>query len=1110
MRYEVCLTTSSSVNCSDRDFHSVGVNTSFSFTQDNTTYSDMYFVVVKAINNAGLASTPASKALGLNVQGEDKFSVNNCSTLGQDNSCVESSSSPLYKSNVLRISCFDDLITASWQRIHDKQSSIFKVEWCVGLLNTTCDIRSWESISVALSSLSSIIPSLSNFSKVYMKIRFTNIFGITKMLTSGPCVPTKIHPPIVKVREIKNLNATDDIDFQRDLTTLAVTWDTSYDVSNHRVQVALTDTSMNIAKSLKFVDVSSKKNQVIFVNLTLKGFAKYYSVVRIWNEFDLYSDSYSNGVITVPDHPFLIDVNIEKKLFSDDNRWKQYFNNNNFFIENESSKITHLSNPLNMLLNLSGTENIPSDIMIEMDRTFQDAPCLFKLFIERVTAEYNQENKTTASHTIFDQTHVYDADHTCCAEQNPSPKTIFPDRTLKAVTKLTNFGMSVATLNNSLIAVASQSAVHIFPSKGYEHISPLHFMKFDHTEDFSPIIIKGMHDQLLISGNGKVFLYDIVLKSPNTSVLEVVINHCTEIKPREESSCSGSETWSSKEAVGKSVAYDFNKTIAIGGFDTKQHSGVVAIFEKQNTWKMQQTIRVQQSDLLFGRCIAINKDFLIILGGQTYPITLYRRTSYNLWSKDETLSVNLKGMNPNATNIYLTNENELFVISSENRYLHAFQLNPNSSLIEFICRHVFLEDVVLSGSLDIIRTKSMVIAVGCKVGDNEGATLLSYGTKKLCHEIGSVIMKPELGFDYRTVTTAKLSVALLDDQIIIGVPELPTWQEDGEDSGTGLVFLATFCSSNSVRSKRLEFGRTHTICRRCGKEGKAYSGFDEQCVNCTNVFCANQTYMEFGVDEFDNSLSQNNESPAVVQNISNNNLTVMETSRISGNFYQADSKQSYFARLFQLSAAGFESRRESSPIWFDNTSPEPGQVYDGLDSFHNCSGDITLGSTHQCTSRDFTESDVDFTSNTTTIKARWFGFRDNESSIESYHWCIGSTPLSDDIMGCVNTTDRFNGSFSGLSLSHGNMYYTTVVACNLVKLCTARSSDGVLVDLTPPILDSVNDGLFGEDIDTQVNLTQTLLFIENESRARRYAVIMHEGNVGRIRKGEYEFYTLLE
>ena len=1075
LRYEVCLTKSSPDNCSDHDFHSVGENTSYTFVQDDTTFLGMYFVVVKAINSAGLGSVHASKAFGYidTSAPQDKFSLDDCSVLDQDNTCVENSSNPFYTSSVLRISCFDDLITGRWQRYHDKQSGISKVEWCIGSLNTTCDIRDWESISVTLLNVSSIIPSLAYFSEVYMKIRFTNNLGQAKMITSKPCVPLKIHPPTVKVREIKNLNATDDIDFQRDLTTLAVTWETNYDVSIDRVQVAVTDTSMNVAKSLKFVDVSSEKNQVVFVNLTLKGFAKYYSVVRIWNEFDLYSDSYSDGVITVPDHPFLIDVNIEEKSLSNENRWKRYFNNNNFFIKNKNKKITHLSHPLNMLLNLSGTENIPSDITIETERTVQDAPCLFKLSIERVTTKHDQlENTITASHTMFEQTNMYGIDHTCCVEHNPYPKTIFPDRELKSVGKSTNFGWSVATLNNKLIAVASQSGVHMFSGKGYGHTSPFLFVKLDHRDDFSSIILKGMHDKLLISGNGKVVLYDIDLNSPNTSVLEVVINHCTTIKTGEESSCSGSETWSIEEAVGKSAAYDFNKTVAVGGFNNKKSSGVVAIFEKQSTWNMKQTLQVEPKDSLFGRCISINKDFLVILGGQTYPMTLYRKTMFNNpWIKAENISNSLKEMNPNATNVYLTDENLLFVISNESRYLHVFQLNPNSSSIERICRHSFSEDVVLSGSLDITRTKPMVIAIGCKVGHNDGVTLLSYEPEIPCHLIGSVIMKAELRFGS---STAKASVALLGDQVIVGVPELPTWHE-GENSGTGLVFFATFCSSNYVRSKRLEFGRTYITCHRCGKGEKAYPGFNEQCVNCTNILCASQTYMEFGLAEFDDSLPRNNESLAVVQNISSTNLTVIETTPITGSFYQTDSKQSYFVRLSQVSAAGFESRRESSPIWFDKTSPEPGQVYDGVGNSHNCSGNITLGSTHQCLSRDFSETDIDFTSITTNIKARWFGFRDNESSIQSYHWCIGSNPLSDDIMGCMNTTGRFNGSFSGLFLSHGSIYYVTIVACNHVKLCTARSSDGVLVDLTAPILDSVNDGLFGEDIDMQVNSIQKLL-----------------------------------
>ena len=1064
MRYEVCLAKSSPDNCSDIDFHPVDITTSYSFTQENIAYRGKYFIVLKAVNNAGLISLQVSKAFEVDTsapQPGSTFQSNYCSEFEQGNSCVESSLRITHISNIL-LSCFDDLITASWKRYHDKQSGIAKVDWCIGSLNTTCDIRNWESISVNLTSLSSIIPSLVNFTEIYVRIRFTNNLGQATTITSNPCVPRKGHPPIVKVKEIKNPNSTDDIDFQRDLTSLIVAWDKSYDVKSHRVEVAVTDTSINVAKSLKFVNVSSEKNQVIFVNLTLKGFVKYYSVVRIWNEFGLYSDSYSNGVITVPDHPFLIDVTITENSLSYDNRWKQYFNNSNFFTENYNSQISQLAHPLNMLLNLSGTYNIEEDT--EPERTFQEAPCLFKLSIERVTAaEYEQlENATTVSHTIFDQTHVYDSDHTCCMERNPSPKTIFPDKELKPVGRPTNFGLAIATLgNNSLIAIVSQNGVHIFPSKNYDNTLPLHFMEFDEGIDFASIILKGKDDRLLISVSGKVLLYDIVLKSPATSTLAVVINHCAVIKTSEESNCSESETWSSEETVGNSVAYDFNKTIAVGGFDNKQHSGVVAIFEKQNNWYMRQVLRVEVIDPMFGRVTTINKNVLVVLGGQTNPITFYKRMSNQYqWGKDENISESLKVMNPNATNVHLTDENELIFISNTNHYLHVIQFNPKKSFVELKCRYSFSKHVNLSGSIGVTRTKSTVIAIGCKVDYSDGAILISYGTDAICHELGTVIIKPGHRFD-RSKATA--SIGLLEDQVIIGVPDLPIWKEDGEYSGTGLVFLATFCSSNSIRSKRLEFGRTYVNCHRCENQGRAYPGFDEQCVNCTNVICANQTYIELNMAKIDHK------SLAVVQNVSSNNLTVMETTQISGKFYQPDTKHSYFAQLTQVSAAGFKSSRVSTPVWFDKTSPEPGQVYDGSSSYPNCSGNFSMGSRHQCSSHDFSESDIDFTSNLTTINARWFGFRDNETSIQSYHWCIGSNPLSDDIMECVNATSHATGSFSGLSLSHGSIYYVTVVACNQVKLCTASSSDGVMVDLTPPILDSVNDGLFGEDIDMQVS-----------------------------------------
>ena len=44
-------------------------------------------------------------------------------------------------------------------------------------------------------------------------------------------------------------------------------------------------------------------------------------------------------------------------------------------------------------------------------------------------------------------------------------------------------------------------------------------------------------------------------------------------------------------------------------------------------------------------------------------------------------------------------------------------------------------------------------------------------------------------------------------------------------------------------------------------------------------------------------------------------------------------------------------------------------------------------------------------------------------------------------------------------------YYTTVEACNGAGLCVTVTSDGIIVDTSPPVAGVVYDGISAEDID---------------------------------------------
>ncbi len=423
--------------------------------------------------------------------------------------------------------------------------------------------------------------------------------------------------------------------------------------------------------------------------------------------------------------------------------------------------------------------------------------------------------------------------------------------------------------------------------------------------------------------------------------------------------------------------------------------------------------------------------------------------------------------------MYLTNKNELFILTIQARALHVFKLGTSPAKAIQTCKYVFSENIELSGSLDVSENSQIVAAIGMRSGGRDGAELILYESNEGCIRLGGIFSKSEPRFDDGN---SGVSVAISEKFLIVGTPRKVTWPTDYVNVGTGRLYVTTFCKRNHVRKKVFEADqRERVICTPCGQNEMAYPGFEEQCANCSNSICLNRsTDARFKVSHCETYPCTVQNIRTVRQNVSGDNLTVTESTQDfeDKKFYVPGSTQSYFIRLTQLSATGINKTSDSFPFSIDYTSPEAGSVFDGLgsDDSRNCSANTTFSSEHQCTSRSFSETDLDYTNNTFEISARWLDFHDDESNIAHYFWCVGSKPLHDDIMQCENVTNHINRTLQGLSLQHNDKYYVTVLVCNYAGLCTAKSSDGVLVDTTPPILHYVRDGLVGPDIDFQVSL----------------------------------------
>ncbi|MHB9035641.1 MAG: beta-alanine-activating enzyme beta-propeller domain-containing protein [Armatimonadota bacterium] len=98
-----------------------------------------------------------------------------------------------------------------------------------------------------------------------------------------------------------------------------------------------------------------------------------------------------------------------------------------------------------------------------------------------------------------------------------------------------------------------------------------------------------------------------------------------------------------------------------------------------------------------------------------------------------------------------------------------------------------------------------------------------------------------------------------------------------------------------------------------------------------------------------------------------------------------------------------------------------------------------------------------FTGNETSLHGRWSAI-DPESGIAGYKYCIGTVAGSNDIADWLDVGNATEATREGLSLSAGATYYITVIATNGAGGDSApASSDGIVVDITPPSVPTVTD-----------------------------------------------------
>ncbi|XP_038062441.1 uncharacterized protein LOC119732930 [Patiria miniata] len=176
----------------------------------------------------------------------------------------------------------------------------------------------------------------------------------------------------------------------------------------------------------------------------------------------------------------------------------------------------------------------------------------------------------------------------------------------------------------------------------------------------------------------------------------------------------------------------------------------------------------------------------------------------------------------------------------------------------------------------------------------------------------------------------------------------------------------------------------------------------------------------------------------------------------------------------------------------DLTPPIQGSVYDGL----------LPGPT-----------DLDFSSEPATVEAQWKGFSDPESGIEDYQVTVyrkndESANHTNDFE-VIHETEAVGIETSSIEWHHFHLHHKDQVYVNLRTINQALNhidtpTNGFLVDLTPPILRTIGDGLvMGQDADFQSHSDYLAVhwdYFDDESGIESFELAIYEMTEGNKHK----------
>ncbi|KAK3788402.1 hypothetical protein RRG08_044436, partial [Elysia crispata] len=248
-------------------------------------------------------------------------------------------------------------------------------------------------------------------------------------------------------------------------------------------------------------------------------------------------------------------------------------------------------------------------------------------------------------------------------------------------------------------------------------------------------------------------------------------------------------------------------------------------------------------------------------------------------------------------------------------------------------------------------------------------------------------------------------------------------------------------------------------------------GVDLQYSSVTDSFCAN--WADFQDPQSGILMYQGSVVDAAGTIISN--ISEFSASDYMGCFnFSSGTLQHNTVYKFRLTAVNAGHKQlnttvESNGVLIDTSDPTTGELVDGQDAGF---------------------SDQVYSTSTSTVSAQWRNFADSESTIDNY--AVKVTRASnlgagnEETIMDFDTVDNYTSTveYHHLSLQHGDLVKSTLRVTNGAQTSIQAVTNGIVVDLTPPVMTQMWDGSGGSDIQytsTQGSLSARFTFQDAES-----------------------------